>query len=405
MNLLGEYVSTAAERRELTRAAQAAHGADAADATKPRGAKVRRRREGADVAAEDALESAEREFNDVKRGRVPLLEFLGRAGIRTLERVLASDEEQLMEASQHRWSREDVQFLKEHLALRSCTAPVTLADAYDQCQMIVQQVSTGDNDLDRLLGGGLWTQEITELCGPTGSGKTQFALRAASLVATSARGGRVRFIDASNAFHASRFSQLCDQHLAAHKSANDLRAKALQRVRVIQAFDAQALNVALASISRAEEDGDDENSERASLGPLRLLVLDSISAIFSPILGGKHSTAAHAALMRVALSLRSISKRYGLAVLVTNSTVHDFSSPVEGKLKPALGLSWASAPDSRILLCPLAREAAATVSSKLVKSPRRRLTSNTDKETILVIPGAQQCLANEEVESDDADDV
>jgi len=396
MNLLGEYVSTAAERRKLA-------GVGSESPARASSSSPRRKRARADAHAtvgddeisnhrfgnededneNDVLAKVEQEMRDVRRGKVPLLEFLGRAGIRTLERVLASDDLQLIEASQQRWSQEDVQFLKEHLALRACSPMITLAEAFDHSKNFAQQVSTGKQELDRLLGGGLWTQEITEFCGPSGSGKTQMALQAASkLVSSRKSSGRAIFIDTSNAFNATHFRDLCLQSMGPDVNhSSEALSEAMARVRIFRAFDAHELALALAEI-----ENDEENNTEDRHGPLRLVILDNISAIFSPILGGKHGTAGHAALVRVGHTLRKLGIRFGASILIINSTVHDFDSRVEGQVKPALGLSWSSIPNSRVMLNCSTTADDKTISLKLVKSNRRKLLNGNTPPVCITLP-------------------
>ena len=56
---------------------------------------------------------------------------------------------------------------------------------------------------DRLLGGGIYTCEVTEVFGRSGSGKTQLALHVSALACLKHR-AHVLYIDTSNCFCAER---------------------------------------------------------------------------------------------------------------------------------------------------------------------------------------------------------
>lgn len=81
------------------------------------------------------------------------------------------------------------------------------------------RVSTGSPDLDRILGGGLERQMITQIYGEPGSGKSTLALLAA--VATLKEGKGVVFFD-TEGFSPDRFVQICGGEDAAPELATRL---------------------------------------------------------------------------------------------------------------------------------------------------------------------------------------
>nr|GMD17465.1 DNA repair protein RAD51 homolog 4 isoform X2 [Ipomoea batatas] len=77
----------------------------------------------------------------------------------------------------------------------------------------------------------------------------------------------------------------------------------------------------------------------------RMLIIDSISSLITPVLGG--SGAHGRALMASAgFILKQLADEHNLPVLVTNHMV----AGEAGLLKPALGESWKSIPHIRLLL-------------------------------------------------------
>jgi hypothetical protein len=101
----------------------------------------------------------------------------------------------------------------------------------------------------------------------------------------------------------------------------------------------------------------------ASNGPLWVMV-DGLGTALAAAIGGHHGHhAGHALLASVGRALHVLSRSHGVAVLVTNSVVPDLPSRgAEGRsggggggnyapaFKPALGVTWASVPDTTLLL-------------------------------------------------------
>ncbi|NXH18598.1 RA51D protein, partial [Bucco capensis] len=82
------------------------------------------------------------------------------------------------------------------------------------------------------------------------------------------------------------------------------------------------------------------------MGPVRVVVIDSVSAVIYPLLGGKQSEGL-ALMMQLARELKTLAREFSLAVVVTNQVTRDSST---GLLKPALGRSWSFVPSTRVLL-------------------------------------------------------
>ncbi|NWW80853.1 RA51D protein, partial [Climacteris rufus] len=84
----------------------------------------------------------------------------------------------------------------------------------------------------------------------------------------------------------------------------------------------------------------------SSTGPLKMVLLDSVSAVISPLLGGRQSEGL-GLMMLLSRELKSLAREFSLAVVVTNQVTRDSST---GQLKPALGRSWSFVPSTRVLL-------------------------------------------------------
>lgn len=95
-------------------------------------------------------------------------------------------------------------------------------------------LSSGSIRLDRLLGGGFSFREISELCGRSGSGKTQLCLSVA--VDAALNGLQVAILDTTNWFNASRALQLIEARMRHRQIPRDV----LSQISVTQAFDVHA---------------------------------------------------------------------------------------------------------------------------------------------------------------------
>ncbi|HVL49024.1 MAG TPA: DNA repair and recombination protein RadA [Candidatus Thermoplasmatota archaeon] len=130
----------------------------------------------------------------------------------------------------------------------------------------VGKLTTGAKALDELLGGGIETQSITEFYGEFGSGKTQIMHQLAVNVQRpkdeGGLDGEVVIIDTENTFRPERITQMAEGLEMNPKEV-------LSRIHVARAFNShhQILLV-------------DKASELAKTRPIRLLIVDSLTAHF-----------------------------------------------------------------------------------------------------------------------------
>ncbi|XP_028775720.1 DNA repair protein RAD51 homolog 4 isoform X2 [Neltuma alba] len=203
-------------------------------------------------------------------------------------------------------------------------------------------LSTGCQGIDALLGGGLRLGQVTELVGPSSSGKTQACLQFATTAATK-HIGFVIYLDTCNAFSPQRIAHYAGQS-SGPVSNDQADHKPLQQVldriicysvfNIFQMFDLlHQLEINLRSQMFKSD------------CQVRLLIVDSVSSLITPILGGS-GPQGHALMISVGFLLKKLAHEHNLAVLVTNHMVGGDS----GTSKPALGESWKTVPHVRILL-------------------------------------------------------
>ncbi|KAF8724286.1 hypothetical protein HU200_021314 [Digitaria exilis] len=206
---------------------------------------------------------------------------------------------------------------------------------------------TGLEGIDTLLGGGLRQGQLTEVTGPSSSGKTQVCLHSASLVAAKHM-GVVMYLDTSNSFSPSRVATIIDGssdvfgQRGFDLQPKDMRLKSVMRSIICESvFDIFALFEVLHQL-----EGSLLNDKVNNGGSkICLLIIDSISSLLAPIIGGKYPQG-RSMMISVAMILKKLADEHNLSVLVTNHTV----SAGNGAVKPALGESWRAVPHVRLVL-------------------------------------------------------
>ncbi|XP_077963081.1 DNA repair protein RAD51 homolog 4 isoform X2 [Gasterosteus aculeatus] len=280
------------------------------------------------------------------------------AGIKTVEDVVSSDIEEL--AQRCNVSYKALFAIRRVLLAQHTAFPVSGADLYEELLSSTAIVSTGNPGLDKLLDSGLYTGEITELCGGPASGKSQVCFGVAVHVSCRLKQGVV-FIDTTGGLSAGRLLQM----LRAETSGVEEQMEALQRVRVFRLFSVFCL---LDCLCELRGGGLQQAAAAAGGGSVKALIVDSVSAVIAPLLGGKQNEGM-SLMMQVAGVLKTMAKDFNVAALVTNHVTRGLG----GELQPGLGASWGPVPRTRVLL-ERAEGAAGHTSVRaatLIKSSRR----------------------------------
>ncbi|KAL0038257.1 hypothetical protein WJX79_010245 [Trebouxia sp. C0005] len=179
---------------------------------------------------------------------------------------------------------------------------------------------TGCVRVDELLCGGLREGHLTELFGESASGKTQLCMMAA--VAAAMRGEQVTYIDTTGSFSGRRAASIFNTLQS--------RVQGGKPCRLLQIL--QSIKALVTSSNACQPN---------------LVILDSVSALITPILGagGPQQSQAHALMSALGRMLKYVAAQYTAAVLCTNHMVGSGSNP-----RPALGESWKVQPHTRLQL-------------------------------------------------------
>ncbi|XP_005725471.1 DNA repair protein RAD51 homolog 4 [Pundamilia nyererei] len=287
-----------------------------------------------------------------------LLRDLCAADIKTVEDLVSSDIEGL--AQKCSVSYKALFAIRRVLLAQHTAFPVSGADLYEELLSSTAILSTGNPSLDKLLDSGLYTGEITELSGGPGSGKSQVCFGVAVHISYQLKQS-VIYIDTTGGLAASRLLQM----LQAETSNTEEQMEALQRIHVFRLFDVYALLDCLYSLRSG-------GLQQASVGggSVKAVIVDSVSAVISPLLGGKQNEGM-SLMIQVAGALKTMAKDFNVAALVTNHVTRSGS----GEVQPGLGVSWSHIPRTRILLERVEKAAAVSQpslrSAKLIKSSRQ----------------------------------
>ncbi|XP_056853082.1 DNA repair protein RAD51 homolog 4 isoform X2 [Raphanus sativus] len=305
-------------------------------------------------------------------------DFCSSHGILTVEDFLIHD---LYELAAFAERQVDADRLKEGITVMlslvevKCRPWLNGMELLEDLQRNKQTLSSGDNGTDSLLQGGLREGQVTELVGPSSSGKTQFCMQAAASVAEKQEGS-VFYIDTGNSFSARRIAQF----ICGSSAAAVLRKRVLSRISCHTVYDIYTMFDTLQGLEVALRSQMNVNECR-----LRLLVVDSISSLITPILGGSGSQG-RALMVALGYLLKKLAHEHNIAVLVllkfrgigcvillqssfflispsvlkvTNYTV---GAGENGKTKPALGETWKSIPHVRLMLSRDNRNNSCTIS-------------------------------------------
>jgi len=138
-------------------------------------------------------------------------------------------------------------------------------------------------ELDKLLGeSGLSSDELVEVSGQSGAGKTYFCLKMVSLALLEKDVAAI-YVDTSNYVNADNIN-LCVKNFmndSDHKAKADRAQETLGRLRVIKIFNLDELLVLLAMIL-------EQLRSKKLTFDLRLIVIDSLSSLFAPVPHKQH---------------------------------------------------------------------------------------------------------------------
>ncbi len=169
----------------------------------------------------------------------------------------------------------------------------------------IGRIRTGSASLDRIIGGGIETQALSEVFGEFGSGKSQLAhqlcVNAQLPPEEGGLGGKAIYIDTENTFRPERIEQMA-------------RAVGLEPGRVLD-----NIYVARACTTDHQVLLAGKAADLAKQGDVRLIVVDSLTSLFRTEFCGRGALAERQQrLARHLAELHKLAELHDLAVFVTN---------------------------------------------------------------------------------------
>jgi len=172
----------------------------------------------------------------------------------------------------------------------------------------IARLSTGSEELNKLLGGGIETQSITEVYGRFGSGKSQLSFQLAVNVqkpeSEGGLGGACLFIDTESTFRPERVQQIAE--------ANEMDSdEVLKNIFVAKAFNADH-QMLLAE--KANEIIEEHN--------IKLIIVDSLTSRFRSDFMGRGTLAGRQQKLNQHMhTLKKWADLYNIPVFVTNQVM------------------------------------------------------------------------------------
>ncbi len=266
------------------------------------------------------------------------IQKLRSAGICTIKGVNMTSKRSLLKVKG--LSEAKVDKIKESAA-RIQDAGFISALEYSLKRAVVFKLSTGCEELDKLLGGGVQSMSITEVFGEFRTGKTQLALTlcvTCQIPDASGQTGKAAFIDTEGTFRPERLKEI------ATRFGLD-PDETLDNVIFARAFNTehQMDLITLIAAKFSEHPGE-----------FRILVIDSIISLFRTDYSGRGELGERQQRLNQMLAkLIRVAEEYNIAVFITNQMMADPGATmtfVADPKKPVGGHVLAHASTTRVSL-------------------------------------------------------
>lgn len=182
------------------------------------------------------------------------------------------------------------------------------ADKIMERKLAAAKITTGSKNLDKILGGGVETQAITEVYGQFASGKTQLGFQLAVNVQLPKESGGLKknclWIDTENTFSPSRVVSIS-------KAAGLNPEKTLKNIYVARAYNSEHQ---IFLVDKAPELIEEKN--------IGLIVIDSLMSHFRADFIGRGELASRQQKLNKHLhTLQRLADAHNLAVYITNQVM------------------------------------------------------------------------------------
>ncbi len=281
------------------------------------------------------LDLFQKNLEDLQSVTKELLDKLESAGFSTVESLSWLTPEELSEKI-----KIDLEIAKKIITeaiSKIDQKPISAADLLVKEEKRLK-ISTGSTELDNLLGGGIFTGEITEVSGEFATGKTQLCFQLCINVQLPPEQGGleggVYYIDTEGTFSSTRIVQIAQ--------SNGLKPlKFLNNIAVTRTYNSDHLTFLIMNVEKIIKERN-----------IKLFIIDSIASHFrAEYVGEDRLVSRQQAVMRLAETMKQLIERFDIAIVVTNQVIATMDDSLFDKSPhPALGFAWAHRPHQRILL-------------------------------------------------------
>jgi len=194
------------------------------------------------------------------------------------------------------------------IAKEKCDMGFETADKVLERRKVIGRLTTGSEEFDKLLNGGLETQAITEAFGEFGSGKSQIAMQlAVNIQLPVDKGGldaECLYIDSEHTFRPERVIQMAEN---LGLNADEV----LKRIHIARAYSSDDQMLMAEEAERFLRDGN-----------IKLVVVDSLTSLFRAEYIGRGTLATRQQKLNRHLStLHRLADLYNCVVYVTNQVM------------------------------------------------------------------------------------
>ncbi|XP_021916044.1 DNA repair protein RAD51 homolog 4 isoform X4 [Zootermopsis nevadensis] len=255
-----------------------------------------------------------------------VLKRLHQRKIFTIVDILQENADKLIQIT--KLSYKEILQIRQNIIANYSAFPVKGIDAYNEILSNTALIPSGIESLDAMIGGGFLTGKIYEVCGSSGSGKTQLCLTVSAHIAHDFK-QEVHYIDTKTDFSGKRVQEVLE--------------------------------------SKGYHDETSLHHDQDGHHSVRIIILDSLPALFFPFLG-KNLNDGLTLMNQMANTMKYIVTEYHVTFLVVNLAMQlleeenvagDGSNeciPQDGNLvicdtmKPALGKYWLDIPCTRLFI-------------------------------------------------------
>ncbi|KAJ1528870.1 hypothetical protein ONE63_007241 [Megalurothrips usitatus] len=275
------------------------------------------------------------------------IENLGQRKIFTVVDVLQEDPKKL--ASISKLDFKDILTLRQALVSNYTPFPRQGLDAYNELMSNCSYIPTGIQKLDELLGGGFLTGNVFEICGLSGSGKTQLCLTVAANVALQMK-KVVHLIDTKLDVSGKRIHSIIE----GRESDEEVIGNTMEKILVTRVNNFYELYSFLYHL---------KNQLVREPGSVRLIVIESLPAVFLQYMGN-YKMDSLGLLNNLASLVKYIAHEHYVSILIINLAsiwVEEESAPLNDDsqmeppvphvdVKALLGKYWAHVPNTRLYI-------------------------------------------------------